>query len=89
MGWGEAYRITALLIKDPASQLSTEVRGWTHPIERSDQVLRDLFDAFAQVNFKRPDPYARPWHPQPKKIGTASVTAEEFQALKRALADQN
>lgn len=89
MGWGEALRMTKILAEDVSSQVGAALRGWPYPIERADAVLRDLFDKYLESNFKRPQPYPRPWHPQPKTIGGASLTPAEFRALRDSVAEQN
>jgi hypothetical protein len=91
MPWGEVHRLTLRLLTDPSSHVAAAVREWAHPIERGDMVLRDLFDLQHRSKAKRkPEPYPRPWHPQPKRMGGGvRLTAGQFQAIKQAIADQN
>lgn len=89
MGWGEAFRLTQVLIADTSSQVGAAVRGWQYPMERSDVVLRDLFDKYTQSHFKRPPAYPRPWDPQPKKMGDARLTPGQFRAIRDSVAARN
>ncbi len=91
MSWGEARRLLLILLTDPSSQVCASVREWSHPIARDDMVLRDLFDLQHRSKAKRkPEPYPRPWHPQPKRMGAGvHLTADQFQAIKKSVAEQN
>ncbi len=61
MTWGEALRLTRLLVADGGSQVGSAVGEWKHPASREVQVLMDLLDAHAQANFQKPKPQPRPW----------------------------
>lgn len=77
MSWGEAHRLTLILLKDPSSQLGATVRGWQHPITRADAAFRDWVD----MNTSKKSPlYPRPWHAEPKKIGGRGMSVEAFRA---------
>lgn len=91
MPWGEAYRLTALLLTDPSSQVCAAVRNWTSPASREDMVLRDIYDLQHRSKAKRtPDAYPRPWHVKPKSYGAGiSLTASEFAAMKAEIASRN
>jgi hypothetical protein len=60
MSFGEALQLIEILSQDPESWLRAGIAGWDHPASREFFALADLFDAFAKVNFKRPQPYQRP-----------------------------
>jgi hypothetical protein len=81
MGWGEAYRLFELLANDPTSQVCAAMAGWQYPLTREGLILADHFDAFARVNFKKANPYPRPWDEKPKKFGNRSLTKEQLAAI--------
>lgn len=81
MSYGEAWRLTTILLGDMSSQLAASVAGWDGPIDRIDATLRDLFDLQHQSKSeKKVKPYPRPWpdsvkkHVQPDK----NVTQEQI-----------
>jgi hypothetical protein len=62
MGYGEAYRLTTLLIADPSTRVGAALSSWSHPASREALVLMDLYDLQHQSKSKRkPKPYPRPW----------------------------
>lgn len=65
MTYGEAWRHAFILMGDPSSQIAAALGGWSHPVDRVDIVIRDLFDlqqAVAMAGSKKnPKPYPRPW----------------------------
>ncbi len=89
MAWSEVHRLTLILITDPSSQVCSAIRGWVHPIDRQDIVLRDIFDLqHASKTTKRPKPYGRPWDKNTPRVGAGtSVTIAEYEAIKRAAAE--
>lgn len=86
MSWGEAQRLSLILLTDPSSRVGASVRDWSHPITQADMTLRDWIDMNTS---KKSPPYPRPWHPKPKHIGGIGVSVDEFEAMKRAAAEQN
>lgn len=60
MRFGEAIRHVETLSKDPESWVHAALAGWEHPAPLAFFVLADLYDAFAKVHLKRPEPYPRP-----------------------------
>lgn len=60
MSYGEAIRLTELLLGDPSSQLAATRAGWDAPRTREWFVLADLFDLTHQSLTKKPPPYPRP-----------------------------
>lgn len=60
MSIGEALALVEILSGDPSSHLFAAIAEWKYPVSHEFLVLADLFDAFAKVNFKKPDPYPRP-----------------------------
>lgn len=81
MTWGEARRLSGLLVKDPSSQLAAALTTWFYPASRESLVLMDLYDAFAQANFKRPLPYPRPWDSPRRRFGQTSLTKDELRVI--------
>lgn len=77
----EAARLVELLTTDPTSQIHAALAGWEYPASREAIALADLFDAFTKANYKKSEPYPRPWETKPKGRtvgkGTA-LTPEEF-----------
>lgn len=85
MGWGEAWRLTALLAADPSSQVGAAFAGWAYPAQRVDLVMRDLFDL--QHKSKTPrktTPYPRPWDSTKRTRigGTTRLSIADFEAIK-------
>lgn len=86
MSWGEAWRLTLLLLNDPSSQVCAASVGWSHPISREDVTLRDLFDLEHQSKVeKKVKRYPRPWPDRVKSRNTpgADVTQEQIVAAMR------
>lgn len=80
----EASRLVALLANDPSTQVYAALAGWQYPATREAVALADLFDAFAKANFKKAEPYPRPWETKPKGRTVGKGTAlspEEFHRL--------
>lgn len=79
----EAARLVSLLAEDPTSQVHAALAGWGYPVSREAMAVADLFDAFARANYKKFEPYPRPWETKPKGRtvgkGTA-LTPAEFHA---------
>jgi hypothetical protein len=82
MGWGEAWRLTKLLLTDPSSQLAASVAGWPHPWPREAFVLADLYDLLHKVNAgkRKPKPYPRPGDKRHKRFGRATRPQQEIRA---------
>lgn len=84
----EAARLTAVLADDPSSMTAAAAAGWDHPITFEWAALADLFDAFAQANFKKAKPYPRPWTaPNTRRHGTERRTPEQIRAIFAAHTD--
>lgn len=64
MPWGEAIRLTSLLIRDPSSQVAAALMGWPYPMGRDTFAVLDLYDLVHAVaaGKKRPPPH--PMRPQ-------------------------
>lgn len=89
MTYGEAWRLTRILLNDPASHVAAASAGWEHPASRESLVLMDLFDVTMAVNAgkKRPTPYPRPWPVDDGKRRTkpdADITQDQIIAALRA-----
>lgn len=87
MSWGEASRLTEILMRDPSSWVAAELAGWQYPATRDGLTLRDLYDLQHQSKSKRkPKAYPRPWDKAPKKIGSSSgVSIAEFERIKNGM----
>lgn len=85
MSISEAARHAVTLAADPSSATAAAVEGWDHPISRTDLILMDLYDRYADVNFKKPQPYpGRPWSKRPEvtRLGNAAGrTSEQVRAI--------
>jgi hypothetical protein len=86
MTWGEAVRLTDLLLEDPSSMVAAKASGWEHPITREDAVLRDLFDLQHMAKSDRkPKPYPRPWPSEGRRRrGRTKMTRAEVVAVLNA-----
>lgn len=67
----EAARLAMVLAGDSTSHTFAALNDWRFPAGPEFFVLADLFDAYATVNFKKPQPYPRP---QPE----AEASTERF-----------
>lgn len=83
MGWGEALRMTRILVGDPTSQVAAAVGEWSHPWSHESMVLANLYDLEHKVNAgkKTPKPYPRPWDPQPKRYGAGGMSKAQLRHL--------
>ena len=89
MTFGEAWRLTQVLLTDPGSQVAAAVAGWENAASRESLALYDLYDLQHQSKAKRkPQPYPRPWVKKPRHIGGASMSADEFRAIKDSIANR-
>lgn len=86
MSWGEAWRLTSILLGDTSSQIAAALAGWQHPIDRTGLILMDLYDLqHMSKSSKKVKPYPRPW-PLAHKTTTApdkGVTQEQILAALR------
>lgn len=86
MSYGEAWRLTMILMGDMSSQLAASVAGWDGPISRVDATLRDLFDLQHQSkSSKKVKAYPRPWPDKIKSLTkpNANVTQDQIIAALR------
>jgi hypothetical protein len=82
MSWGEAVRLVGLLAKDPSTQTAAALNRWAAPRTFEWLVLVDLFDAFVQANFKRPQTYPRPFaDPNDKHHGKTDLPRAQVISL--------
>lgn len=83
MTWGEAVRLTKVLLTDPASQIFAAHQGWPHAFSREGAALLDLFDLTHAANSTRrvkPHP-GRPWVTDTqKRVTRPSVSQAEVRA---------
>lgn len=68
MSWGEALDLTEQLSHDVTSWVHAARVQWDYPASHEFFAMADLYDAFAKVNFKKSDPYPRPF-----RVGGATV----------------
>lgn len=81
MTYGEAIRLTRVLLVDPSTAVSASMAGWTYPLSREALALLDLFDLqHASKSKRRPKPYPRPWAEKNRtqRRGTARLTSAEL-----------
>lgn len=77
MTFGEAMRLTRVLMRDPSSVVFAAVQGWEHPFPWEAMILADLVDVqVAKASKRTPKPWPRPWSAKPKAIGTAMSIAD-------------
>lgn len=84
MDWGEAWRLTRVLMTDPSSRVMVALAGWDFPLSREGAVLADLYDLTLRVNSKKPPfPYPRPWGNA--RFGRTQQSQETVRANLRAI----
>lgn len=90
MTWGEAIRLTQVLIAAPDSQIGAAMQGWEFPISRETAAVLDLFDLEHAKAAKSPRPHSgRPWthgkRSGSRRIGNvAGRTREEVRRILNA-----
>jgi len=88
MGWGEAWRLTLVLARDPSSQVAAAVAGWPHPVTREWAVIADLFDLQHKVaSQNKSKPLPRPWGKAGRKKLTMA-SPERWAQIRAELAEQ-
>lgn len=83
MTWGEALRLTRVLLTDPAAQLFAAVQGWKFAISREALALLDLYDLTHRANSeKRPKPHpGRPWAvDKTRRVAKPSIPQDQVRA---------
>lgn len=88
MSWGEAWRVTHVLLGDPSSHAAAAVAGWEFPVTREWLVLADVVDVLLASNARKgrkPKPYPRP-KPNGRKSRPRPTVAPEvaIAALRQA-----
>lgn len=83
MSWGEAIRLTEILLVDPSSMLAAVREQWKYPVTRAEAVLMDLYDLEHRVNSRtKPQPYQRPWETRQKRQrGKTDMTRQQVVAV--------
>lgn len=84
MTYGEAIRLTRVLLVDPGTAVSASMAGWTYPLSREALALLDLFDLqHTSKSKRRPQPYPRPWvaKDRTRQRGTARLSSAELRDL--------
>lgn len=77
MTFGEAIRLTRILLNDPSSHVCSSVERWSHALPWEAIILSDLVDIqVAKASKRKPKPYPRPWNVRAKTMGTAMSIAE-------------
>lgn len=87
MPWGEAWRLTHVLLSDPSSHAAAAVAGWDFPVSREWLVLADVADILTAANSRKgrkPKPYPRPKPDRTKSRPRPTVTPEVAIAALRA-----
>lgn len=90
MPWGEAWRLTGVLLADPSSHIAASVAKWAHPVTREWMVTASLYDTFVAVNADpkkhKPTPHPRPWDKKPRALGQGtSMSVQEYRDLRAQL----
>jgi len=85
MSWGEAIRLTGVLLTDPTSQVFAARNDWSGPRSPEWFLLADLFDLTHRAHAKNPPPYPRPQpeHRPARRGGTTMSRAEVLAVLNR------
>lgn len=79
MAWGEAWRLTHVLLSDPSSHAAAAVSGWDFPVSREWLVQADVVDVLVAANSakgRKPKPYPRPKPDRRKSRPRPTVTPE-------------
>lgn len=85
--YGEAWRLTQQLLRDPSSHVAAAIAGWEHPVSAEWLVLADLYDLTMAVNAKKgtAKAYPRPWRDRSKSRPRPTVAPEvAIAALRQA-----
>lgn len=74
MSYGEAWRLTLILLRDPSSEVCAATAGWQHSSTRAALATLDLYDLQHASKAKRkPARLPRPWDAKPTKHGGSKV----------------
>jgi len=85
MTWGEAVRLTSVLLVDPTSQVAAARNDWTAPRSPEWFVLADLFDLTHRSLAKNPKPYPRPQpEHRPTRRGGTNLSRSQVLAVLNA-----
>lgn len=85
MPWGEAIRLTGVLVRDPTSQIAAAVSGWDRPWSHEWAVTAELFDRITQLHRAKAPPYPRPWpNPNQKRHGRTDKPRAEVISILNA-----
>lgn len=77
--WREGLQLISILLQDPSSWTSANIREWTHPATHEAIALYAIYDIHAQVNSKhKPKPYPRPWASAGSVKGNTRTDAREI-----------
>lgn len=84
--WGEAFRLTGLLLGDTSSHVGATVAGWERPATREELALMELWDLqYLKTGAKKRIRYPRPWPSKTKRTAKpdVSLTQDEIIAALR------
>lgn len=84
MSYGEALRLTGLLMRDPSSQVAAAQQGWDAPRTSEWWLLADLYDLTHASLAKAPKPYPRPVRPQGSRLGRTRMNRTHVLAILNA-----
>lgn len=85
MTWGEAVRLTRVLLQDPASHVHAALAGWAFPVSREWLVAADTYHAYLALRAANPERHrlTLPWDDTgtSRRHGTASMAPEQLRAV--------
>lgn len=77
MSWGEAWRLTLELAKDPSSSVAAAFAGWPYPWSWETELLACVRDSIVRAFSKKSaKPYPRPWE-QVKRVGKSQYSRKK------------
>lgn len=83
MSWGEALRLTGILVARPDSEVAVSISEWSHPASFEALALMNLYDLEHRVAAgRRATTYPRPWDKGKRSFGRGtSMHPDEMRAL--------
>ena len=83
ISYGEAYLLTAQLLKDPSSAVFAAANEWDFALSREGLMLADLFDLLHQANSSKKirNRYPRPFKQGAKRFGKTNRTVADVKKI--------
>lgn len=85
MEWGEAIRLTRVLLGDTSAHITAAINGWRMPVSAEYLALKVLVDNDVTSKTEKRGRLAKlldPFAPPPKRFGRASMSIAEWEALR-------